>query len=129
LSLGAWTASRVARCGPVILVGHSLGGVTITGVGNMAHELLEDGRLVYLTASCCVELPSLSCYWETHEAQSSLLNNIPTVGDSTSTGATRVNWRSADPEFLQKVRRAQRGRPSPGIQLLRVSAIADILIP
>jgi pimeloyl-ACP methyl ester carboxylesterase len=97
---------RVAHYGPVILVGHSLGGLTITGVGNMAHEQLEYGRLVYLAASCCVELPSLSCYWETCEAQSSLLNNIPTVGDPTSTRATRINWRSADPEFLQKVKDA-----------------------
>lgn len=92
--------------GPVILVGHSMSGATITGVGNTAPQLLENGRLVYLTAWCCVELPSISCYWKTREAQSSPSNEIPTVGDPTSTGATRINWRSADPKFLQDAKAA-----------------------
>jgi hypothetical protein len=46
---------RVAPHSPVILVGASVGGLTLTGVGNTAPELVS--RLVYLIAFGCVELP------------------------------------------------------------------------
>lgn len=46
---------RVADRGPVILVGHSMGGSTVTGVANTEPELLA--RIVYLCAYCCVEVP------------------------------------------------------------------------
>lgn len=78
---------RVAPYGPVILVGISMGGLTLTGVGNTAPELVS--RLVYLTAFCCVELPSILAYMQTPEAATRLLATIPSVGDPTSTGAAR----------------------------------------
>jgi pimeloyl-ACP methyl ester carboxylesterase len=95
---------RVAPYGPVILVGISMGGLTLTGVGNTAPELVS--RLVYLTAFCCVELPSALAYMQTPEAATSLLATIPAVGDPTRTGATRSNHRSADPEYLQAFKAA-----------------------
>jgi pimeloyl-ACP methyl ester carboxylesterase len=95
---------RVAPYGPVILVGISMGGLTLTGVGNTAPELVS--RLVYLTAFCCVELPSALAYMQTPEAATSLLATIPGVGDPTSTGAARINHRSADPEYLQAFKAA-----------------------
>lgn len=95
---------RVAPYGPVVLVGASMGGITLTGVGNTAPELVS--RLVYLTAFCCVELPSIPAYLQTPEAATSLLATIPSVGDPTSTGAARTNHRSADPEYLQAAKAA-----------------------
>jgi len=95
---------RAAPHGPVILVGISMGGLTLTGVGNTAPELVS--RLVYLTAICCVELPSALAYMQTPEAATSLLATIPGVGDPTRTGAARINHRSADPEYLQAFKAA-----------------------
>jgi pimeloyl-ACP methyl ester carboxylesterase len=51
---------RVADHGPVVLVGHSMGGSTVAGVANSAPELVA--RLVYLCAYCCIESPSLPAY-------------------------------------------------------------------
>lgn len=95
---------RVAPYGPVILIGISMGGLTLTGVGNTAPELVS--RLVYLTAFCCVELSSILAYMQTPEAATSLLATIPGVGDPIRTGATRINHRSADPEYLQAFKAA-----------------------
>lgn len=52
---------RVARYGPVVLVGASLGGTTITGVGNTVPHLVN--RLVYISAWSCVQRsnPSSTC--------------------------------------------------------------------
>ncbi|MEV5831319.1 alpha/beta fold hydrolase [Spirillospora sp. NPDC052242] len=89
---------RVARHGPVVLVGHSMGGATITRVGNQIPDLIE--RLVYLSAFCCVRLRSvLDCYL-TPEAASTLLPRIPAVPTPEHLGVSRTNWRSADREFI-----------------------------
>lgn len=91
---------RVACHGPVVLVGQSLGGSTLTGVGNTVPELVSG--LVYLTAFCCVELPSVAAYMQTPEAATTGLGGTVTgLGDPATTGATRLNLRSADAEFLR----------------------------
>ncbi|MGH3915360.1 MAG: alpha/beta hydrolase [Pseudonocardiaceae bacterium] len=95
---------RLAPYGPIVLVGISMGGLTLTGVGNAIPELVS--RLVYITAYCCVELPSLMAYMQTPEAATSLLATVPGVGDLTHTGATRSNYRSADPEYLRALKAA-----------------------
>lgn len=96
---------RVAPYGPVVLVGISMGGLTLTSVGNTAPELVS--RLVYVTAFCCVELPSILAYMQTPEAATSLLPRIPGVGgDPTRTGVARSNHRSADPEYLRAAKAA-----------------------
>jgi pimeloyl-ACP methyl ester carboxylesterase len=95
---------RVAPYGPAILVGQSMGGLTLTGTGNAAPELVA--RLVYITAFCPVELPSVMDYMTTPEAAASLLGTVPGVGDPARTGASRNNWRSADPEFLRAAKAA-----------------------
>lgn len=95
---------RLAPYGPIVLVGVSMGGLTLTGVGNAAPELVS--RLVYITAYCPVELPSLIAYMQTPEAATSLLATIPGVGDPARTGAMRTNPRSADPEYLRAAKAA-----------------------
>lgn len=89
---------RVAVHGPVILVGASLGGLTISGVGNVVPELI--GRIVYISAWCCVELPSLAAYVQTPEFSEQMTVTVPPVGDPAALGAVRVNWRTADAGFL-----------------------------
>ncbi|WP_084550399.1 alpha/beta fold hydrolase [Actinomadura rifamycini] len=89
---------RVARHGPVVLVGHSMGGATITRAGNLVPDLIE--RLVYLSAFCCVRLRSVLDCFLTPEAASTLLPRIPAVPTPEHLGVSRTNWRSADPEFI-----------------------------
>ncbi|GAA0441554.1 alpha/beta fold hydrolase [Streptomyces stramineus] len=81
---------RVAEYGPVILVGTSGGGATISGVGNTVPDLIS--RIVYVSAWCCVELPSVADY-------------LATLGHRDIASAM-VNWRSADPQFLLMTKEA-----------------------
>ncbi|WP_415925277.1 alpha/beta hydrolase [Streptomyces sp. ME19-01-6] len=95
---------RLAAQGPVILVGHSMGGGTITRVGNQVPDLIA--RLVYLSAFCCVRRRSALDWFTTPEAATTLLPTIPSAGDSERLGVGRTNWRSADPEFIATAKRA-----------------------
>src|SRR5690625_2103489 len=58
------TIRRCAEHGPVVLVGHSRGGMTITGAGNEVPELLD--RIVYVSAWCPVDLTPAE-YTQTEE--------------------------------------------------------------
>ena len=95
---------HVARNGPVILVGHSMGGATITRVGNQVPELIE--RLVYLSAFCCVRLRSVLDCFLTPQAASTLLPLIPAIQTPKDLGVSRTNWRSADPELIAAAKAA-----------------------
>ncbi|MGR6918743.1 alpha/beta hydrolase [[Actinomadura] parvosata] len=95
---------RAARNGPVILVGHSMGGATITRVGNQVPELVS--RLVYLSAFCCVRLRSVLDCFLTPQAASTLLPLIPSVQTPEHLGVSRTNWRSADPAFIAAAKAA-----------------------
>ncbi|WP_440102918.1 alpha/beta hydrolase [Streptosporangium sp. H16] len=100
---------RARRHGPVILAGMSQGGVTVSRVGNAVPELLD--RVVYVAAYCCVDLPNMAAYLETPENGDSLLPRIAAtvVADPAVLGATRLNWRSADPAVFHAVRDALAG--------------------
>ena len=92
---------RVAVRGPVVLVGHSMGGSTVTGVANAAPELLA--RIVYLCAYCCVQLPNLLAYSQTQQNAESLLGHaaeVVGIGDPARTGAARTNPRTGHPQVL-----------------------------
>jgi pimeloyl-ACP methyl ester carboxylesterase len=94
------TVRTVAEHGPVILVGTSLGGATISRVGNAVAHLID--RIVYDTAFCCVDLPSIAAYFTTPEGSTSLIAGLAlgAVGNPAEIGADRTNWRSANPAFL-----------------------------
>jgi pimeloyl-ACP methyl ester carboxylesterase len=96
---------RAAELGPVVLVGHSRGGLTVTGVGNAVPELIR--RVVYISAWCCVELTPGE-YTQTEEYASTALNDTMglVVGDPGALGAIRMNWRTADPELLAALKDA-----------------------
>ncbi|MGW0809807.1 alpha/beta fold hydrolase [Nonomuraea sp. NPDC002799] len=97
---------RVAGHGPVVLVGASLGGTTISGVGNTVPELVD--RLVYVSAWSCVELASPIEYMQSPEFGDSLLAPLAAlnVGDPARLGAGRANYRTADPALLAALQAA-----------------------
>jgi pimeloyl-ACP methyl ester carboxylesterase len=92
---------RVAEHGPIVLVGHSLGGSTLTRVANTAPDLLA--RIVYLSAYCCVASPTVPCYAPTQPAPDSPLGRARRtafLGHPGRIGVSRTNPRTADPEVL-----------------------------
>ncbi|MCI2417904.1 alpha/beta hydrolase [Saccharopolyspora sp. K220] len=92
---------RAAEHGPVVLVGHSMGGSTVTGVANTAPELLA--RMVYLCAYCCVELPGVPGYAPKPEDPDDVLNRarqVVWIGAPRRTGTSRTNPRAGDPQVL-----------------------------
>ncbi|MFI1252484.1 alpha/beta hydrolase [Streptomyces netropsis] len=100
----AGVVRRIARQGPVILVGHSMGGATITRVGNQVPDAIA--RLVYLSAFCCVRIRTILDCFLVPEGRATLLPTIPSVGDPERTGVLRNNWRSADANFAAKAKAA-----------------------
>ena len=94
---------RVAEHGPVVLVGHSRGGLTLTGVGNRVPDLVD--RLVYISAWCCVDL-TVGDYMQEPEYETSAVASGVLVGAPTKLGALRTNWRTADPALLAELKNA-----------------------
>jgi pimeloyl-ACP methyl ester carboxylesterase len=111
---------RVAEHGPVVLVGHSLGGSTVTRVANAAPELLA--RIVYLSAYCCVVSPTVLAYAPTAPAPDSPLGRarrMVFLGNPGLTGASRTNPRDGDPDVIPlsshlHPHQPRRSHPRPG---------------
>ncbi|WP_250006241.1 alpha/beta hydrolase [Actinoplanes sp. M2I2] len=97
---------RAARLGPVILWGGSMGGATVSRVANEVPGLIS--RLVYSSAFCCVDLPTVGDYLQTPEAAGTLILGLggASVGDPRVIGATRTNFRTNDPAVLAKLKEA-----------------------
>ncbi|ASO19086.1 pimeloyl-ACP methyl ester carboxylesterase [Actinoalloteichus hoggarensis] len=96
----------VERHGPVVLVGASLGGLTISGVADRAPELVR--RLVYISAWSCVRRANPIEYMAEPEFADNLLAPLAAlnVGDPGVLGVGRANYRSADPELLAALKAA-----------------------
>lgn len=96
---------RVAGHGPVILVGHSLGGAVVSRVGNAVPELVD--HVVYASAVCCTALRTpVDCVSAPENDGAAAGVPYPVLGDPAATGVTRMNWRAADPAFLDGYRAA-----------------------
>ncbi|MET9727012.1 alpha/beta hydrolase [Streptomyces zaomyceticus] len=101
------TLRRLAASGPIVLVGNSLGGLTITAVANAVPELLD--RVVYLSALCLGDPDMLTEAWNV--VDDNLLDAavariaVPDVRDP---GVVRLNWRAAhaDPEVFSALKAA-----------------------
>ncbi|MEU3600172.1 alpha/beta fold hydrolase [Streptomyces sp. NPDC006798] len=101
------TLRRLAGDGPVVLVGNSLGGLTISAVANAAPELLD--RVVHLSAFCLSDPAMLTEAWDV--ADENLLDAaveriaVPGVADP---GVVRLNWRAAhaDPAVFAALKAA-----------------------
>ncbi|WP_410600060.1 alpha/beta hydrolase [Amycolatopsis sp. lyj-90] len=92
---------------PVVLVGNSLGGLTISAVANAAPELLD--RVVYLSALCLGDPAMLTEPWDV--VDDNLLDALAariTVPDVDEPGVARLNWRSAhgDPALFAELKAA-----------------------
>jgi pimeloyl-ACP methyl ester carboxylesterase len=96
---------RAAEHGPVILVGHSRGGLTLTGAGNAIPDLID--RVVYISAWCCVDM-TVGEYLQTAENATSVLDKTGAVlvGNPAELGVLRMNWRTADPMLLAALKAA-----------------------
>jgi pimeloyl-ACP methyl ester carboxylesterase len=92
--------------GPVILVGASLGGMTLTVAANQAPELIN--HLVYISAWSCVSAPNPIGYMSEPEFAKSLLPQLGAfaVGDPAVIGAGRANYRTADKSLLEALKAA-----------------------
>ncbi|MFJ8621925.1 alpha/beta fold hydrolase [Kitasatospora sp. NPDC093550] len=97
---------RVAEHGPVVLVGASLGGTTITGVGNTIPDLVD--RLVYISGWSCVERSNPIEYMQEPEFADNLMAPLAAlnVGDPAELGVGRANYRTADPVMLAGLKAA-----------------------
>ncbi|BEU21200.1 alpha/beta fold hydrolase [Paraburkholderia terrae] len=89
--------------GPVILVGHSLGGVTLNAVAEAQPALIR--RLVYLTAFVPVAKPTVLDYLSQPNFVASQLPAL-FFGNPASLGAARINPNSPDPTYIASMRQA-----------------------
>ena len=89
--------------GPVILVGHSLGGATLSAVAEAAPQLVR--RLVYLTAFVPVAFQTVLEYLMQPNFASSEVPSL-FVADPRVAAAARINHNSADMGYVAKCRSA-----------------------
>ncbi|MFE3545844.1 alpha/beta hydrolase [Nocardia sp. NPDC059177] len=101
---------QVRRYGPVVLVGHSLGGITIGLVANAIPDAVQ--RLVYVSAFCpsTPEAPSAMALATTPEATQGIPAANPDHSlflglEAVPPGIIRFNLRSADPTAIEDFRR------------------------
>jgi pimeloyl-ACP methyl ester carboxylesterase len=91
--------TKVAEHGPVVLVGHSLGGNVVTRVANAAQDRLA--ALVYVCAYCCVDSANVTSYAPaTSDEPLARARKIVWIGDPRRTAAMRTNPRNGDPDIL-----------------------------
>ncbi|MFE9731016.1 alpha/beta hydrolase [Streptomyces sp. NPDC005863] len=90
---------RAAAHGPVVLVGHSLGGATVTRVADAVPELLH--HICYMAAFCpSPVLPSPDACTAAPENADALIPLGQVVGDPERLGVLRLNPRTGDPDDL-----------------------------
>ncbi|MFD7815771.1 alpha/beta hydrolase [Streptomyces sp. NPDC059785] len=90
---------RAARNSPVVLVGHSLGGVSVSRVGNAVPHLLH--HLCYMAAFCPSRtLPTADACTAAPENANAVSPVELTVGDPDQLGVLRLNFRTGDSREL-----------------------------
>ncbi|MFE6968035.1 alpha/beta hydrolase [Isoptericola sp. NPDC057653] len=90
---------RVREHGPVVLVGHSRGGATVTAVANARPDLVD--RLVYVSAWAPVDLDAAAYNAEPEMATvdaAALAGAL--AAHPADVGLLRCNFRTADPDVL-----------------------------
>lgn len=97
---------RVHEHGPVILVGHSLGGLAITGAGNEVPDLID--HIVYIAAHIPVTKPAAGYLsapeWGTSELFPATKPII--MGNPAELGYIRLNWRTTDRAVIERLKSA-----------------------
>lgn len=97
---------QVREHGPVVLVGHSFGGLVVTGVANAIPDHLA--RLVYISAQCPVERHPGEYLALPEWSDTDLLTatGAITVGNPLELGFIRLNWRGADGAAVAALKKA-----------------------
>jgi pimeloyl-ACP methyl ester carboxylesterase len=99
-------AEGLAALGPVVLVGASLGGVTIGVAMNRASHLFHG--VVFVSAWVCASRANPIEWMGEPEFESNLLPRLGgvAIGDPSVIGAGRANYRTADPGHLALLKEA-----------------------
>ena len=108
--------------GPIVLVGHSLGGVALNSLGESSPQSVR--RLVYLTSMMPVAKASVDAY-SGDPAFAASKTPALFVGDPAKTGAIRLNHRSADPLVKAAIKAAFYADVSDA----RFAEVAQMLTP
>lgn len=95
-----------AGSGPVILLGHSMGGIPITAVGEAAPEKIR--KLVYLTAFMPASGVPAIAYSRTPEAEGARVGAAMRA-DPARVGALRLDPRSTDANYVSNLKQAFAG--------------------
>lgn len=115
---------RAARAhGPVVLVGHSRGGMTVTAVANAVPELLD--HVVYVAAWCCVDAGPSTYSADTGPSPLEMVAARLLTADPTEVGELRVDLRTADPDALDGLQDALLADGTRA-ELLAVLAAMDV---
>jgi len=88
---------------PVVLVGHSMGGMPITAVGEAMPQKIR--KLVYLAAMMVPPGKPLRPYLTGPESKNSLIGNL-VMGVPETARAGRIDPRSTDPEYRATMKEA-----------------------
>ncbi|MDD7968945.1 alpha/beta hydrolase [Actinomycetospora lemnae] len=96
---------RAAReHGPVVLVGHSRGGMTVTAVANAVPELLD--HVVYVSAWCCVAAGPSTYLADTGPSALDRIAPSLMTADPAEVGELRVDLHTQDPTALDALQDA-----------------------
>lgn len=85
----------------IILLGHSMAGLVLNQVGEAVPELVD--RLVYLSAWMTADGTSFGDYMDAPELSTGLIPSV-LLADPAVTGALRMDFRSADPDYRARVK-------------------------
>lgn len=90
---------RAAADGPVILVGHSMGGASLSRVGDAVPHLV--GHICYMAAYCCSRaLPTINECMTAPESDSAIVPAKLMIGDPEKLGVNRYNFLGSDEDDL-----------------------------
>ncbi|MGY3563984.1 pimeloyl-ACP methyl ester carboxylesterase [Bradyrhizobium sp. USDA 4463] len=111
-----------AGWGPIILVGHSMGGVTTTAVVEQNAKQIH--HVVYLAAFMPKDGASALSYLSAPENATAAVSPL-LLGDPTKTGCVRIDMRSADPSYVAALQNAFYN----DVDLPTFQAAANLLTP
>ena len=114
--------ARKAGLGPIILVGHSMGGVTTTAV--VEQHARQIHHVVYLAAFMPNDGASALSYLSAPENAASAFGPL-LLGDPAKTGCVRIDVRSADPKYVAVLQLALYN----DVDLPTFEAAANLLTP
>lgn len=86
-----------------VVVAHSMGGAVVTRAAELASDLID--QLVYVAAFVPTQLGAAGAYLGLPEAQSALGDGLY-LGDSSVTGAVRIDPLTDDTDYLDELHRA-----------------------